>query len=287
MSIDLLQDKIRKCKCPIIVDFSVKEEQIPAHIKDGRDFVESYGIFCRELMYGLKGKVPGVRFSFDYFALMGGLSLLPSILKEASAMGYYVILDGPAVHSPWTAERAAALLALDSPYPCNCMITDLYCGSDVIKPFLPACKEGKAVFFIVRSPNKSASELQDIMTGSRLVHLAAADLVNRFGEPIFGKCGYSHVGALTAATNSVAVSGLRGKYKRMFLLLDGLDYPGGNGKICSYGFDKFGHGAAVSVGPAITAAWREAENDGFDFTTSAAAAVERIRNNLARYFTIL
>lgn len=287
MSIDLLQDKIRKCKCPIIVDFSVKADQIPSHILEGHDPVESYAIFCRELMVGLKGVVPGVRFSFDQLALMGGLQQLSTLLKEAAEMGFYVILDGPAVHSPWAAERAAALLGVDSPYPCHCLISDPYAGSDVIKPFLPACKEGKAVFFIVRSPNKSASELQDLMTGSRLVHLAAADLVNRYGEPIFGKCGYSQVGALTAATNGNAVSGLRGKYKRMFLLVDGLDYPGGNGKICSYGFDKFGHGAAVSVGTAITAAWMEAEGDGFDFVPKAVAAAERIRNNLGRYFTIL
>lgn len=287
MSVDLLQEKIRKLKCPIIVDFSVKDIQIPKHIRQDREAVDAYTLFCRELMLGLKGTVPGVRFSFDQFALMGGLSQLSALLKEAAELGFYVILDGPVTASPWAAERAAALLANDSPYPCDCMIADPYAGSDVIKPFLPACKGGKAVFFTVRNPNKSASELQDLMTGSRLVHLAAADLVNRHGESIFGKCGYSHVGALTAATNSNAVMGLRSKYKRMFLLVDGLDYPGGNGKICSYGFDKFGHGAAISVGPAITAAWMEAESDGFDFVQQAVRAAERIRNNLTRYFTIL
>lgn len=287
MSVDLLQEKIRKLKCPLIIDFSVKENQVPTFIRQDRTFVDSYGIFCRELMLGLKGLVPGVRFSFDQFALMGGLPQLSTLLKEATELGFYVILDGPAVHSPWAAERASALLSADSPYPCHCMITDPYSGSDVIKPFLPACKEGKAVFFAVRSANKSASELQDLMTGSRLVHVAAADMVNRYGEPIFGKCGYSHVGAVTAATNANAVSGLRSKYKRMFLLVDGLDYPGGNGKICSYGFDQFGHGAAISVGPAVTAAWQETESDGFDFVQQAQLAVERIRNNLTRYFTIL
>ena len=287
MSIDLLQDKIRKGKCPIIVDFTVKGSQIPAHIRQDRDPVDSYAIFCRELMIGMKGIVPGVRFSFDQFALMNGLSQLSALLKEAAGLGYYVVLDAPSTHSPWAAERAAALLSPESPYPCHCLIADPYAGSDVIKPFLPACKEGKTVFFTVRDPNKSASELQDLMTGSRLVHLAAADLVNRYGEPICGKCGYSQVGALTAATSATAVSGLRSKYSRMFLLVDGLDYPGGNGKICSYGFDKFGHGAAISVGPAITAAWQEAGSDGFDFVQQATRAAERIRNNLTRYFTIL
>lgn len=287
MSVDLLQEKIRKLKCPLIVDFSVTSDHIPAHIRVEKTEVEAYTVFCRELMYALKGFVPGVRFSFDQMALMGGLDALSRLLSEAMELGFYVILDAPAVGTPWAAERAAKLLEQGSAYPCHCMIADPYIGSDAIRPFLPACKEGKAVFFAVRSPNKSAVELQDLMTGSRLVHAAAADIVNRHGESIFGKSGYSHVGVLTAATNANAVSGLRSKYKRMFLLVDGLDYPGGNGKICSYGFDKFGHGCAISVGPAVSAAWKEAESEGYDFTQQAVRAVERIRNNLNRYFTIL
>lgn len=287
MSVDFLQEKIRKLKCPIIVDLSVNCDHIPGHILSEKTVVEAYGVFCRELLYALKGVVPGVRFSFDQMALMGGLENLRLLLSEAVELGFYVILDAPAVGTPWAAERAAMLLGADSPYPCHCLIADPYIGSDAIRPFLPACKQGKSVFFAVRSPNKSAVELQDLMTGSRLVHVAAADLVNRYAEPISGKCGYSHVGVLTAATNANAVMGLRTKYKRMFLLVDGLDYPGGNGKICSYGFDQFGHGCAISVGPAICAAWKAEESEGYDFTQQAVRAAERIRNNLSRYISIL
>lgn len=287
MSMDLLQEKIRKLKNAIIVDFSVNASYIPAHILAQRTAGQAHALFCRELMDGLKGIVPGVRFSFDQWALMDGLDILRELLDYAAGQGFYVLLDAPAVNSPWAAERAAALLAPESGYACNCLISDPYLGSDAIRPFLPACKDGKAVFFAVRSPNKSAVELQDLMTGSRLVHVAAADLVNRHGETIFGKSGYSHVGMLTAATNSVAVSGLRSKYKRMFLLVDGLDYPGGNGKICSFGFDKFGHGCAVSVGPAIVGAWQEEGSDGTVYVQQAARAAERIQANLNRYITIL
>jgi orotidine-5'-phosphate decarboxylase len=140
---------------------------------------------------------------------------------------------------------------------------------------------------MVRTPNKSAAELQDLMTGARLVHAAAADMVNRYGETILGKCGYSQLAVVTSATNAAAVSCLRGKYNRLFLLVDGLDYPGGNGKNASCGFDRFGHGCAVTVGPAITAAWKEKETDGSDYVQQAVAAAERIRNNLGRYISIL
>jgi orotidine-5'-phosphate decarboxylase len=156
-----------------------------------------------------------------------------------------------------------------------------------MKPFVPYCKQGKSVFFAVRTANKSSTELQDILAGGRLVHVAAADHVKRLGEAMIGKFGYSQMGVLTSATNASAVSSLRSKFKNAFLLVDGLDYPGGNGKNCSYGFDQFGHGCVLSVGPAITAAWKGEGLDPENFVTYAQQAAERIRNNMARYVTIL
>ena len=287
MSVDILQEKIRKLKCPIVVDLSMLPEHIPATMQMNDSLAEAYREYCLALMGGMKGAVPAVRFCFDQFALMDGLNVLSDLLRNATEMGFYVILDAPNVNTPWAAERAAKLLEEGSRYPCHALITDPYIGSDVIKPFLPACKSGKTAFFAVRSANKSAVELQDLMTGSRLVHVAAADLVNRHGEALVGKSGYSPVALLTAATNTNAVMGLRSKYKKMFLLVDGLDYPGGNGKIASYGFDRLGHGCAVCVGPEITAAWQKEDSDTATAVELAVKAAERIRNNFTRYITIL
>ncbi len=282
---DLLQEKIRKMKCPIVADFAVQDSLIPDHLQG------DYAAFSKALMDGLKDLAPAVRFSFDQLALAGeeGLKTLSELMQYARELGFFVLLDGPAVLSPWAAERTAAgFFGEEGLYPCDGLILSPYIGSDAIKPFLPYCKDkGKAVFFAVRSANRSASELQDLMVGSRLVHIAAADVVNRHAETVLARCGYSHVGVLTAATSSNAVMGLRSKYNRLFLLVDGYDYPGGNGKNCSYGFDRFGHGCAVSVGPAIVGAWQAEQTDGTDFVEKAAQALQRIKNNLKTYVTIL
>ena len=140
---------------------------------------------------------------------------------------------------------------------------------------------------MIRSPNKTAAELQDLLTGSRLVHAAAADLVKRYGEPIFGRCGYSRISAMVSAGSPDSIRNIRAKYPHFFLLVDGLDYPSGNAKNCSYAFDRFGYGAAICVGPAVTAAWKEAESDGRDFAAQAVQAADRIKKNLSRYITIL
>jgi hypothetical protein len=81
---DALQEKIRKTKCPIVVDMSILTEHIPSRFAIATP-VEAMAAFCRELMAGLKELVPGVRFSFDQFALMdvAGLQTLSELLREA------------------------------------------------------------------------------------------------------------------------------------------------------------------------------------------------------------
>ena len=291
MSIDVLHDKIRRLKNPSVIDFGVKDSGIPVHLLEQEGSrTGTYARFCRELLEGLKGIVPAVRFSFGEFALLGpeGLSALSALLIQAKELGYYVMLDAPEILSPWAADRTAeTVFGEGSPWLCDGLIVSPYIGSDAIKAFVPACKEGKDLFVAVRCPNKTASELQDLLTGSRLVHDAAADLVNRYGETILGKCGYSRVASLVSAGSPNSIRTLRNKHKRMFLLVDGLDYPSGNAKNCSYAFDRFGYGAAVCAGPSVTAAWTETESNGQDYVNWAVQAAERMKKNLTRYVTIL
>jgi len=213
---------------------------------------------------------------------------LSQLLAEAGELGYYVLLDGPQILSPWAADRAAETLLGGGEYACDGLLISPYIGSDSIKPFLPYCKDGeKDLFVVVRSPNKSAVELQDLLTGSRHVYTAAAEIVNRFGEQIIGKSGYSRICAAASAGSPDSLRNLRMKHNRMFLLVDGLDYPSGNAKNCSFAFDRFGHGAVVCAGPSVAAAWKETESDGTNYTELALQAAERMRKNITRYVTVL
>lgn len=294
MAIDALQEKIRKLKNPTIIDFGVTPEHLPQHLLDEEGSVHlAYRRFCHELMEKLKGFVPGVRYSFASFALMGpeGLQSLSMLLKEAKEMGFYVILDSPGIMSPWGAERTAPyIFGENSLFPCDALLITSYLGSELIKPFLPYCKEGsKDLFIMVRTPNRSAPELQDLLAGTRLVHMVAADLVNRHGETILGKCGYSRVCALTSASAPESLRNIRKNYKSLFQLVDGVDYPSGNAKNCSFAFDKLGHGAAVCVGPSVTAAWldEEKESDSSDYIEKAMQAAQKVKKNILRYVSIL
>lgn len=291
MSIDLLHDKIRKMKNPSVIDFGIKADSLPKHLlEEEGNLCSAYERFCRELLDGLKDIVPAVRFGLGVFALLGsqGLDALCRLLDHAKDLGYYVLLDGPEILSPWGADRAADMIFGENRYPCDGLLISPFIGSDGIKPFFDYCKnDSKDLFVVVRSANKSASELQDLLTGTRHVHGAAGELVARMGAQILGKCGYSRIVGVGNAGNGQLLSSLRTKHNRMFLLVDGLDYPSGNAKNCSYAFDRFGYGAAVCAGPSVTAAWKENGSDGKDYVELSKAAAERVRKNITRYIAIL
>lgn len=286
MSVDKLQEKIRKMKNPSVIDFSVTEDMIPPHILAEEGGFEAGCLrFCRELMAELKGIVPAVRLSYSHFALLGQLPLLHQLTELAGSQGFYVIVDAPEALSVQAAELAASQMLSMS---CDGILVSAYVGSDGVKPYVKKLKSsGKALFVVVRTANKSASELQDLMTGSRLVHMAAADMVNRMGEPYPCRCGYNQVGALASASSADSLKSLRAKYKNVFLLLDGYDYPNANAKNCSYAFDKLGHGAAACAGSSVTAAWQVEGSDGTEYILQAVQAAERIKKNITRYITVL
>ena len=245
--------------------------------------------FYTELLTALKGVVPAVRFGFGSFGLLGpeGLGTLSSLMKTAKDQGFYVLLDAPEQLSVQGAKNTAQVLgAADSSYPCDGIVFSFWLGSDILKSFLPLAQKGKTLFPVVRTANKSAAEIQDLLTGARLVHTAAADIVSRQGEAVVGRCGYCQVGAVAAASAADSLRALRTKYNRLFLLLDGFDYPNANAKNCSYAFDKLGHGAAACGGSCIAAAWQE-EGDGSDYLEKALQGAERMKKNLTRYITVL
>ncbi len=287
MAIDLLQSKIRKTKNLSVVFFALDSRLVPPHLLVGQDLFQAYGVFSTELMTALKGTVPALRFDMGSFAIAGsrGLELLSRLLCQAKDMGYYVLLDLPEMN-PGYALDMTPYFQRDGLWKCDGLVVSSYGGSDGWKSLLSLCREEMMdIFVMVRSGNKSASEVQDLMTGGRLVHQAVAGNLNRHTGEFVGKYGYSRLAGVATAVSGPVCANLRSTYKQMFLLLDGYDYPNANAKNCSYAFDKLGHGAAACNGAGITAAWKEAPEIGH--VEAALQAALRMKKNLGNYVTVL
>ena len=291
MAIDKLQEKIRKMKNPLVIDFGMLPEHIPASFwNNDREFLSAYQAYSTQLLDGMKSIVPAVRFDFGAFALHGaeGLNVLADLLQKAKALAYYVFLDGVESLSGAAADQAALMLfSPQCQWTFDGLIISSYIGSDGITPYTNRMKQtDKDLFLVARTSNRSAAEMQDLLTGSRLAYVAKADIANRFSQSYVGRSGYSRVALVAAASSADCLRTLRGKYKDMFILLDGCDYPNANAKNCSYAFDQLGHGAIACAGYSVSGAWREDENceDGI---VAAVRAAERHKKNLTRYVSIL
>ena len=288
MSVEKLQQKIRKLKNPTVIDFTVPVKKLPTFlIEEEGTVAAAYGRFCREILNVLKGVVPAVRFSYGYFSLFGieGIQLFYQILSEATALGFYVFVDCFEFYTRAISEFAGEVYGN---LPVDAFILSEYSGADALEPYLQLVNDcEKSLFVHIRSANKSAAQIQDLMTGSRLVHMAAADIVKRTGERYIGKFGYAQIAGVAAANAPDSLRALREKYPKMFLLIDGYDYSNANAKYCSYAFDQLGHGAIVCASSSVLNAWEDVRFDERSFAVSAVSAAERMKKNITKYITVL
>lgn len=307
MSIDLLQEKIRKCKNPVMVGLDPYLPILPQHIvsdafdRHGQNLVGAavaYERFCTELIDALKDIVPAVKLQSACFEALGadGIAAMQRISRYAKEQGYYVLIDSMRGDVGSVAEIYAQAMFGSVPigqsshklYECDALTVNGYLGSDGIKPFLPYCKhEGKNIFMLLKTSNKSSREVQDLLSGDRVVYTAMADLVMRWSSDLFGKNGYSQIGAVVGATFPQTLKLLREKYDRLFFLVPGYGAQGGTAKNVQFAFDRFGHGAIVTASRSIICAWQKEGSDGTDYLAHAVAAAKKMKKDIAKYVVIL
>ena len=287
---DRLHTKIRKIKTPVVLDMTVSKDQLPPHLlaQEG-NYLRAYGRFCMELMECLAGEIPAVRYSYSLFALLGteGLSWLAKLCSEAKNLGYYVFLDVPDVKTTAQGKIFAGLLFDDLfSWDFDGLILSAYIGTDGYSSYLPLLND-KDLFVMLRSPNKSAGQLQDLLTGGRLVHAAMADELVRAGKGMTEKFGYSRLGGVAAATAAASLQQLRAKYKELFLLVDGYEAQQPNAKNCALAFDALGHGAIICVSSYVTCSWSADVCDSTEYLVCVKEAVGKLKGNISRYITVL
>ena len=306
MAIDVLQNKIRKLKTPIMVGLDPSLELIPPELlADCRErlgdsveaLAESYLVFCKGILDALKKLVPAVKVQAACFEALGwqGVKVMQEVLVYAKKLGFYVLLETMRTDvghiAAITAESVFGGVNCGGervfPYPCDGLVINGYLGSDGIKPYLPWLRgdDPKNVFVVVKSSNKSSSEVQDLLSGDRVIYTAMADLTLRWSTELFGKCGYGEVGAVVGLSSPGAIQALRKRYDTLFFLVPGYGAQGGVAKHAAYAFDRFGHGAVVCAARSILGAWRE--QAGVDYPEAAAAAVEKMKKQLEAYVTVL
>jgi len=307
MSFDALQDLIRAKKAPIVAGLDPKPEYVPPHIL--RASLDKYGQtlagaadavlqFNQGLIDALCDVVPAVKPQSAYYERLGwqGMMVLEETIRYARAKGMFVIADVKRGDIGSTAQAYAEAWigttrvggSEQAAFDADCLTINGYMGSDAIEPFLKVCRETDKCFFtLVKTSNPSSGELQDMVSGDRVVYQVMGDLTARLGQDDIGKYGYSRAGAVVGATYPSDLRALRKRLEQTFFLVPGYGAQGGTAEDVRFAFDKYGRGAIVNASRSIMCAWQKSGRDGLDFQDAARAAAEAMRDDIKQYVTIV
>ena len=236
--------------------------------------------FCKGIIDAVGPYVVAVKPQAAFFEALGsdGFRALEEVCAYARSTGLLVLLDAKRgdIGSTSRAYSAAFLEPRDGDPPlADAMTASPYLGHDSVEPFLAACRRhGAGVFFLVRTSNAGATDVQDLtLSDGRPLWHRLAELVHEWGEPLVGEHELSSVGAIVGATHPRAVSEARRLLPKSPILLPGVGAQGATPADVARAFTTGPASALVTVSRSVIFAYRDTDAD---WRTAAAAEAERL-----------
>jgi orotidine-5'-phosphate decarboxylase len=236
--------------------------------------------FCKGIVDAVGPYVVAVKPQSAFFEALGsdGVRALEEVCEYARSFGLLVIVDAKRgdIGSTARAYAAAFLEPRDGSAPLADAVTaSPYLGYDSCEPFVAACRRhGAGVFFLVRTSNAGATEVQDaILSDGRPLWHYLAELVHEWGQPLVGDRGLSSVGAVVGATHPRAVSQARKLMPQTLILLPGVGAQGATPADVARAFTSGPASALVTASRSVIYAFRGTEDD---WRAAAASEAQRL-----------
>jgi orotidine-5'-phosphate decarboxylase len=236
--------------------------------------------FCRGIVDAVAPYVVAVKPQAAFFEALGadGFRALEEVCDYARSAGLLVLVDAKRgdIGSTSRAYSAAYLEPRDGDPPLADALTAIpYLGHDAVEPFLAACRRyGAGVFFLVRTSNAGATDVQDLaLSDGRPLWHHIAELVREWGEPVVGENELSSVGAVVGATHLRAVSEARRLLPKTPILLPGVGAQGATPADVARAFTAGPASGLVTAARSVIFAYRDSEAD---WRAAAASEAERL-----------
>jgi len=288
---DRLLAAVEQKGSPVCVGIDPRYDRLPDALSDGPDAPEDVRAarvaeFCWQVLQAVAAIVPAVKPQSAYFEQLGpaGAGTYRQVVGWARELGLIVIGDVKRndIGSTARAYAAAHLAGGDSP---DAITVNPYLGADGLEPFVDVCRrEGKGVFVLVRTSNKSAEQVQDFADATgRKLYQHVADLVAELGagEGLVGAGGYSAVGAVVGATWPEEALELRQRMPKQLFLVPGYGAQGATAADCAASFRADGTGAIVNASRSVIYAFSREEYGGTDWKQAVEDAAGRFAADLA------
>jgi orotidine-5'-phosphate decarboxylase len=282
---DRLVEAVDRKRSQLVVGLDPRFDVLPVELRGegvlGRAAAASaVARFCKGIVDAVGPYVVAVKPQAAFFEALGsdGMRALEEVCAYARSTGLLVLLDAKRGDIGSTARAyAAAYLEPDgaSESLADAMTASPYLGDDSVEPLLAACRRhGAGVFFLVRTSNAGAADVQDLaLSDGRPLWQYLAVLVHEWGRQLVGEHGLSSVGAVVGATYPRGVSEARRLMPQAPILLPGIGAQGATPADVARAFTSGPASALVTASRSVIYAFREG---GDDWRAAAAAEAERL-----------
>ena len=224
--------------------------------------------FCTGIVDAVAPYAVAVKPQVAFFEALGadGWAALEETCAYARGAGLLVIADAKRGDIGSTARAyAAAFLEPRGGEPplADALTVNPYLGEDSVEPFLQAARlHGAGVFFLVRTSNAGAADVQDLaLSDGSAVWRHVARLVHEWGRPLVGERGLSSVGAVVGATHPRAIGDARRAMPQAILLLPGVGAQGATPADVARAFTSGPASALVTASRSVIYAFRGGADD--------------------------
>ena len=298
---DRLIEKIKETNNPTVMGLDPRYDMLPECVR------EKYGTSLEEVSKAIieynkalidetYDVIPAVKPQIAFYEMFGipGMKAFEETCKYAKEKGMVVIADikrgdigsTAAGYSNAYLGKTKIGEKEESIFDVDFITVNPYMGTDCVKPFVEDCKKyGKGLFVLVKTSNPSSGELQDIKldTGEE-VYTNVAKLVEKWGEDLRGKYGYSSVAAVVGATYPEQLESIRKTAPHTYFLIPGYGAQGGKAEDIALGFDKEGLGGIVNASRSLMCAYKsdrwKNQFEEKDYAKATRAEAIRMRDEL-------
>ena len=270
---DKLIEQIKEKDNKTVIGLDPRYEMIPECIKSKypKNLIgvsEAIIEFNKKLIDATYDIIPAVKPQIAFYEMYGleGIRAFKETCEYAKEKGMLVIADIKRGDIGTTAKAYSnAFLGKTKIeekeigiYDVDFVTLNPYMGIDSIKPFIEDCeKYNKGVFILIKTSNPSSKEIQDLkLEDGEELYTKVAQLVEKWGENLRGKYGYSSISAVVGATYPKELQNLRKIAPHTFFLIPGYGAQGGKAKDIALGFDKNGIGGIVNSSRGLIYAYK-------------------------------
>lgn len=301
MSSDRLIKEIIRKKSVLCVGLDPVLEKLPESLKNdivegGRTFeaaAEAVLKFNLSVLDAVAPYAAVVKPQVAFYEALGvpGLEAYRKTIAYAKTLGLYVIADVKRGDIGTTSEAyAQAHLGYTNilgekrrAFESDAVTINPYLGDDSNHAFSQWAKATDGMtFLLVKTSNKTSSQLQNQKVGDRNVFDVVGDMLTKSPYAVRGVYGYTPLGAVVGATHPEELSQLRSSLAGCFFLIPGYGAQGGSADDATNGFDAQGLGAVVNSSRGVIYAFGEEADYGAQIAEAAKQARDDLNGALER-----